>query len=263
MNRSEAVPQQESEEGRPFHLEGISLGKNFRVNGGVLRVLEEVRFRVSRGEFVCILGRSGCGKTTLLKVVAGFLPPSSGRVLINGRDVRGPGSDRCVVFQEDALFPWLTVRENVTFGLTHRKRKRSGGVPDVDGLIESVGLARFKDYLPREISGGMKQRVALARVLVLHPEVLLMDEPFASLDSQTRREMQELLIALWEQTGHTVLFVTHDIEEALLLADRILIMDKSPGRIREEIPVALPRPRRPETAEFLVLKRKLLDTMGD
>ena len=168
-----------------------------------------------------------------------------------------PGPDRCVVFQEDALFPWLTVQENVAFGLRGPKSKIN---KEAGRILEMVGLAEFRDYLPREISGGMKQRAAVARVLILKPAVLLMDEPFAALDAQTREEMQNLLLMLWKNLSHTILFVTHDVQEAIRLADRILLMDKNPGRIREEIPVDLPRPRETDH-RFVALYRNLLEKL--
>ena len=221
-----------------------------------LEVLQDVDFQVNTGEMVCLLGPSGCGKTTLLKIIAGFIAPKSGHIRINDQTVTRPGRDRCVVFQEDALFPWLTVGENIAFGVgalfSGKKLKK-----EVDRYLDMVGLQAFRDYLPGEISGGMKQRVALARVLILRPEVLLMDEPFGALDAQTREEMQNLLISLWEMFSHTVLFVTHDMGEAVFLADRILFMDRYPGRIRADIPVTLSRPRKKESDHFHHFYREL------
>jgi len=239
------------------------LRKVFHVNGSFTTVLDSVAFQAARGEMICILGRSGCGKTTLLKILAGFVPPSSGQILLDGRAVSRPGPDRCVVFQEDALFPWLTVGENIAFGLKQGKRSREVVRKETDRFLSLVGLGEFRDYLPGEISGGMKQRVALARVLVLQPRVLLMDEPFAALDAQTRHEMQELLLSLWRKLSHTVIFVTHDVNEAVTLADRILVMSRHPGRIREEIPVDLPRPRRPDDEAFIGLSRRLYAALKD
>jgi len=244
-----------------LRFEGLS--KGFHTAGGYLPVLEDVSFRAEGGELIAILGRSGCGKSTLLKIAAGFIPPSSGRVLLNGQPVEGPGPDRCVIFQEDALFPWLTVAENIAFGLKGQKKSRKARAEEMNRFLNLVGLSEFRDYLPHEISGGMKQRVALARVLILRPEVLLMDEPFASLDAQSREEMQSLLLTLWQELGHTILFVTHDVGEAVMLADRILLMSKNPGRIREEIPVSLPRPRERESAAFAGLSRRLHDALRD
>jgi NitT/TauT family transport system ATP-binding protein len=258
-----AVPTRERPTPGRTVLEITNLRKVFHVNNTFLTVLEEINFRAESGELICILGRSGCGKSTLLKIVAGFLPPSSGSVLLKGKPVSSPGPDRCVVFQEDTLFPWLTVKENIAFGLKGRKNQARSLEEEVERFLFLVGLGEFRNYLPGEISGGMKQRVALARVLILHPEVLLMDEPFASLDAQTREEMQNFLLSLWEKLAHTILFVTHDVNEAIILADRILLMDKDPGRIREEIRVDLPRPRRRERSEFLLFARRLYDALRD
>lgn len=233
------------------------LSKGFHTPGGYLQVLDDVHFQAEKGELIAILGRSGCGKSTLLKIVAGFLSPSSGKVLLNQKTVTAPGPDRCVIFQEDALFPWLTVGENIAFGLKGKKHPKSSRDTEVNRFLNLVGLREFRDYLPRELSGGMKQRVALARVLILKPEVLLMDEPFASLDAQSREEMQNLLLTLWEELSHTILFVTHDVNEAVVLADRILLMAKNPGRIREEFRVGLPRPRERDGNAFLNLCRRL------
>ena len=244
-------------------LETNKLGKIFRINGSFLAVLDSIDFQVKRGELICILGRSGCGKSTLLKMLAGFLAPSSGEILLNGKPVTNPGADRCVVFQEDTLFPWLTVRENIAFGLKGRRKDKKKLKEEVDRFIALVGLTEFRDYLPREISGGMKQRVALARVLILKPQILLMDEPFASLDAQTREEMQSLLLSLWKEFSHTIIFVTHDVNEAITLSDRILVMGKNPGRIREDIHVDLARPRKMEKQEFIFFSRKLYKHLCD
>jgi len=240
-------------------LEIHRLRKVFRSAGGYLAALEQIDFSVEKGELICILGRSGCGKSTLLKILAGFLSPTAGRVLLGGTPVRRPGPDRGVVFQEDALFPWLTVEENIAFGMRRHRWSKKSVREEVDRYLALVGLSEFRHYLPREISGGMKQRVALARVLILQPRVLLMDEPFAALDAQTREEMQQLMLSLWKTFSHTILFVTHDVTEAVLLADRILLMDKDPGRIREDIAVDLPRPRDAETESFVFFCRRLFE----
>jgi NitT/TauT family transport system ATP-binding protein len=244
-------------------LEINSLMKVFHIKGSSLTVLDGIDFRVNKGEMICILGRSGCGKSTLLKMLAGFLSPSSGEILLNGKPVADPGPDRCVVFQEDTLFPWLTVKENIAFGLKGQTRDKKAFDEEVERFLSLVGLSEFRNYLPREISGGMKQRVALARVLILKPEVLLMDEPFASLDAQTREEMQNFLLSLWENLSHTIIFVTHDVTEAVTLADRILVMSKDPGRIREDIRVDLPRPRKREKSDFLFFSRKLYEGLRE
>jgi NitT/TauT family transport system ATP-binding protein len=237
--------------------------KVFHGDGSFLHVLEEIGFRAESGELICILGRSGCGKSTLLKIVAGFMPPSSGKVLLKHKTVEGPGPERCVIFQEDALFPWLTVWENIAFGLRGWGLDKKSRTEEVERFLSLVGMNEFRNYLPLEISGGMKQRVALARVLILKPEVLLMDEPFASLDAQSREEMQNLLLSLWQELGHTILFVTHDVREAVILADRVLVMSKNPGRIREEIRVDLPRPRSRDSIAFLHFSRRLYESLRD
>jgi NitT/TauT family transport system ATP-binding protein len=226
-----------------------NLGKLFHVESGYATVLESVDFDINAGQLVCIVGPSGCGKTTLLKIIAGFIAPTSGRIAIEGRPIRRAGPDRCVVFQEDALFPWLTVAENIAFGAkTTLPRTRLAS--EVQRHLEMVGLAPFKDYLPSELSGGMKQRVSLARVLILKPKVLLMDEPFGALDAQTREEMQHLLLTLWQELSHTIIFVTHDLSEAITLADRIFIMDRNHGRIHTDINVPLARPRTKESDSY-------------
>jgi len=242
----------------PVVFEIDQLCKRFKTNGsGDVSVLKDITFMARRGEMICILGQSGCGKSTLLKILAGFMPPTSGSVRLNGRPVRRPGPDRCMVFQEDALFPWLTVRENIAFGLKDRRMDRDTKKREIDRFLSLVDLTDFENYLPQEISGGMKQRVSLARVLILQPEVLLMDEPFAALDAQTREEMQNLLLALWQKFKHTILFVTHDVGEAVLLAERILLFEKGPGRIREDITISLPRPRRKDTNAYFLNCRSM------
>ena len=219
------------------------LGLIFKTNSTPLTALQDVSFAVQPAEMLCLLGPSGCGKTTLLKVLAGFIQPSSGQVLVRGNQVTTPGPERCVVFQEDALFPWLTVAENIAFGLKGKGIGRRQCKEMVDHYLSLVGLTAFASYLPTEISGGMKQRVALARVLILEPEILLMDEPFAALDAQTREEMQQLLLQLWKTLGHTIVFVTHDVREAVTLADRVLMMDRNPGRVKKLVDIELQRPR--------------------
>lgn len=233
------------------------ISKVYQLNESQHKVLEDICFCAYPSEMICIVGRSGCGKTTLLNILAGFDSTTSGYAAMNREIIRTPGPDRCVVFQEDTLFPWLTVEENIAFGLKN-VLKKPFRKREVDRYLELVGLQRFRHYLPREISGGMKQRVALARVLIMKPQVLLMDEPFASLDYHTRREMQELLVALWEELGHTIIFVTHDIDEAITLADNIIVMDTAPGKIRDKIAVSLPRPRKPEQSGYLFFRKTLL-----
>jgi len=242
-------------------LEIRNLGKVFPGDKHILSVLEDVRFDVQPGEMICILGPSGCGKTTLLRILAGYLKPDSGDVLLRGTPVSCPGPDRCVVFQEDALFPWLTVEENIAFGLKGKRETKRDRQKLVDQFLYLVGLSAFRKYLPRNISGGMKQRVALARVLILQPEILLMDEPFAALDAQTREEMHNLLLRLWEELAHTIIFVTHDVREAVTLADRVIVMGKSPGRVRQNVAIDLGRPRRQDTARFQQKTKALHDLL--
>ena len=229
--------------GGPAILEIEGLGHHFVHDGATVPVLRDLSLAVRCGELVCLIGRSGCGKSTLLKIVAGFLTPTTGRCRLDGRPIGRPGPDRGVVFQEDALFPWLTVRENIGFGLAGRQWPRRQRQQEVDRILDLVGLQGYGDYLPRALSGGMKQRVALARVLIRSPRLLLMDEPFGALDAQAREEMQELLLQLVRQRRQTILFVTHDVQEAVVIADRVLVLEKDGGRIRKELAIDLDRPR--------------------
>ncbi|HVJ23066.1 MAG TPA: ABC transporter ATP-binding protein [Burkholderiales bacterium] len=228
--------------------------------------LQDIDLTVAQHEFVAILGPSGCGKSTLLNMVAGFDRPTRGSVKVEGEEIVDPSPRRCVVFQEPALFPWLTVMDNVVFGPKNRRQPAAEYRPRAAQIIEQVGLRGFEASYPAELSGGMRQRVGIARVLIMEPKVLLMDEPFGSLDAQTRSLMQELLLALWQRHQQTVLFITHDIEEALLLADRVCVMTARPGRIKKSIPVPMPRPRSIEltlSPEFNALRREVLDLIRD
>jgi NitT/TauT family transport system ATP-binding protein len=229
---------------------------------GNVEALRDVNLVIEPGEFICLVGPSGCGKTTLLNVIAGFLEPTAGEVCIDGRRIHGPGPDRCVVFQQYAVFPWLTVRKNVEFGLNLSINKRA---PEeikktVDRFIDLVGLRDFENAFPKELSGGMKQRVAIARAYAVNPEVLLMDEPFGALDAQTRQFMQESLLQILERERKTVLFVTHGVEEATFLSTRVVVMAARPGRIREIIPILLPYPRVAATKtspEFIAIRASI------
>ena len=224
--------------------------------------LEEIDLTVAEREFVAILGPSGCGKSTLLNMVAGFDLPTRGSVKVAGEEILAPAPSRGVVFQEPALFPWLTVMDNVVFGPKTRGQSAADYRARAAQIIEAVGLSGFEASYPAELSGGMRQRVGIARVLIMEPKVLLMDEPFGSLDAQTRTLMQELLLALWERHHQTVLFITHDIEEAVLLADRVCVMTARPGRIKKSIEVRMPRPRSIElttSPEFNALRREVLE----
>ncbi len=239
----------------PVILEVKRLTKSFTSADSEQTIaLKDLSFSIRQKEMVCLLGRSGCGKSTLLKLLAGFIKPSAGEILLNGEPLHHPGPACCMVFQEDALFPWLTVKENIAFGLANKPMTRRQKLQEVDRFIDLIGLNGFGSYLPREVSGGMKQRVALARVLILQPRILLMDEPFAALDAQTREQMQSLLQDLRRQFAPTVLFVTHDVTEALLLGDRVLLFDKNPGRISHDIKVGLPQTRSVDNEAFLRLR---------
>jgi NitT/TauT family transport system ATP-binding protein len=227
-----------------------------------VRALEPTTLAVAANDFITILGPSGCGKSTLLRIVAGLDRPSSGRVLLNGREVRGPGADRGMVFQSYTLFPWLTVAENVAFGL----REKGVGAAErgriVESYLDKVGLSGFARHYPKQLSGGMQQRTAIARALANDPAILLLDEPFGALDNQTRALMQELLLGIWESERKTVLFVTHDIEEAIFLASRVVVMTARPGRIKADLSVDLPHPRHytmKTSPEFSQLKARLTE----
>ena len=233
-----------------------------RDGGELVPAVDRVSFQVRRGEFICLLGPSGCGKSTLLNAVAGFETPYEGEVVVADKVVTGPGPDRGVVFQQPRLFPWKSVRANVAHGPRMAGKSRAEARAIADELIEMVGLSRSADALPHTLSGGMQQRVAIARALANRPNILLMDEPFGALDAQTRTVMQESLLRLWAQLDTTILFVTHDIDEAVLLADRVLVMSAGPGRIVRDLAVQLPRPRTIETtlgAPFQALRRECLD----
>jgi NitT/TauT family transport system ATP-binding protein len=225
------------------------------------KAVEETSIQIEPREFVCILGPSGCGKSTLLNSIAGYVKPHSGEVRVDGERITGPGPDRGMVFQQYSLFPWKTVRDNVAFGPRLAGKSRVAAESVANTFLDMVGLSRFASRYPAELSGGMQQRVGIARALANYPRVLLMDEPFGALDAQTRQMMQESLLNIWSEFATTVLFITHDIDEAVFLADRVLIMSASPGRIIAEFPVSLPRPRLPEVmAEpaFAELKRQCM-----
>jgi ABC-type nitrate/sulfonate/bicarbonate transport system ATPase subunit len=225
--------------------------------------LDGIDLDIADNEFLTVLGPSGCGKTTLLNIVASFESASSGEVLLDGDAVRKPGPDRGVVFQEYALFPWLTVQQNIEFGLRERGMPKSARRERVRRQIASVGLSGFEQRYPQELSGGMRQRVALARVLINDPKILLMDEPFAALDAQTRSMMQQELLSVWSAERRTAVFITHNIEEAVLLGDRVVVMTARPGRIKEIVPIDLPRPRDVTSAEFNAIRRRITALLED
>lgn len=235
--------------------------------GRHVTAVSDVSLEIHTGEFVSIVGPSGCGKTTLLNMVAGFIPPSEGEILLGSRQVKGPGPDRGVVFQNFALFPWKTVLDNVAFGLKMRGLAREERERIAGEYVVLVGLSGAEGRYPNELSGGMQQRVGVARALANSPDLLLMDEPFASVDAQTRMTLQEELTRIWEARHPTILFVTHDVDEAVFLSDRVIVLSKPPGTVRAEIPIALPRPRSwsraVEDSAFKTLVAKVLALVRD
>jgi NitT/TauT family transport system ATP-binding protein len=222
-------------------VRGIS--KSFERRGQTMLALDNISFEIEPGEFFVVVGPSGCGKTTFLRIVQGLDAPTSGTVLLSGRPLTGPGADRGFVFQHDSLFPWRTVLRNVTFGAELKGVERKAAERAAREIVALVGLSGFESHYPHELSGGMRQRVNLARALAVDPDILLMDEPFAALDAITRETMQQELIRIVERTGKTVLFITHQIDEAVLLADRIVVFSARPGRVQKMITVDLPKPR--------------------
>ncbi|WP_431855975.1 ABC transporter ATP-binding protein [Azospirillum sp.] len=241
----------------PVQIEVRGVDKVFATGGHEVVALKGIDLEVRRGEFICLLGPSGCGKSTLLNAVAGFQPPSKGVVLVDGQAITAPGPDRGMVFQEYALFPWMTVAENIAFGLQIKRMGKAEIAERVEALLHKLHLQDFRNRFPKDLSGGMRQRVAIARVLALDSPILLMDEPFGALDALTRRTLQDELLRIWEEVGKTVLFVTHSIEESIYLADRIVVMTYRPGTIKQDVRVEMPRPRDGASAEFNRLKRDL------
>lgn len=227
-----------------------------------LHVFEDVSFSVRDGEFVSLIGTSGCGKSTLLSIAGGLSEPTSGAVYVDGNQVKGPGLDRGIVFQEFALFPWLTVLGNVAFGLGSQRLPKSERLARAKKYVDLVGLAGFEDYHPHRLSGGMRQRVGLARALAIEPSALLMDEPFGALDAQTREAMQIALSEIWSKTRNTILFITHDIREAVYLSDRVLVMSGRPAVLSLEVTIDLPRPRRKHDAAFQKYEAQLEAAIG-
>jgi ABC-type nitrate/sulfonate/bicarbonate transport system ATPase subunit len=243
------------EQPRRPHLAIERVTKRFAVGNDEIEALARIDVGIDAGQFVCLIGASGCGKSTLLRIVAGFEEPTTGQVLVHGSPITGPGSDRGMVFQDYALFPWMTVRRNIGFGPKQRGLAASEVAGIADEFVKLVGLERFADRYPSQLSGGMKQRVAIARVLANNANVLLMDEPFGALDALTREQLQSELLQIWARTKVTVIFVTHSVEEAVLLADRVLVMSAGPGRIENDIAIDLPRPREVSSPEFNAVRR--------
>ena len=238
-------------------LELRSVGKTFSQNGRAIEALRGANLSVKKGEFICLIGASGCGKSTLLRLAAGFEMPTTGDALMRGMPIAGPGPSRGMVFQDYGLFPWLTVRDNVGFGPKSRGRSRQEIKETTERFIELVGLSNFADLYPHQLSGGMKQRVAIARVLANDAELVLMDEPFGALDAMTRERLQDELVEIWSRTRLTVLFVTHAIDEAIFLADRVVVMSPGPGRIDGEYAIDLKRPRDIASGDFNEWRRLL------
>ncbi|MBK5527432.1 ABC transporter ATP-binding protein [Pseudomonas sp. TH08] len=235
-------------------------------DGGTFTALEEVSFEVPDQQFAVLVGPSGCGKSSLLYLTAGLAEPTSGEIYVGGQQVQGPGADRGMVFQSYTLFPWLTVRQNVEFGLKRRGLPAARRKEIVDYYVNEVGLAGFADSYAKQLSGGMMQRVAIARALANDPQILLMDEPFGALDSQTRLQMQQLLLRVWGNSKKTVLFVTHDIDEAILLGDRVYVMGAKPGRIKQILDVPIERPRSLDMVmerSFIDMKRQIFGLLHD
>lgn len=245
---------------RQSKLEFLAVSKTFTHQSGVVKALDEVSLGIADNEFVSLVGPSGCGKSTLLNIAAGLDTPTSGKAFVSGRLVSGPSPERGVIFQQYALFPWLTVRKNVEFGLQIKRVPAKERREISDRYLEAVGLTDFADMLPKTLSGGMKQRCAVARAYAVQPEVLLMDEPFGALDALTRVQLQDQLLATWSQEKRTVLFITHDMDEAVYLSDRVVVMGARPGRIIKTVVVDLPRPRTEElrlSARFAEIRAEI------
>jgi NitT/TauT family transport system ATP-binding protein len=241
-------------------IEVRGLRMNFAGKTAPIVVLENIDLEVSRGEFVCIVGPSGCGKSTLLNIIAGFLKPTSGEVLADRAPVSGPNPHRIFVFQENGVFPWLTVEQNIGFGLNQLSPEERA--PIVRRYVEMVGLTKFEKVYPRELSGGMRQRVEIARALAANPDIIYMDEPFGALDFLTRLKMRADLTRIWQEERKTILFVTHDIEESVQLADRVIVLSPRPGRIQKDLAVDLPRPRDLDSSAYLETRDEIFHTMG-
>ena len=239
----------------PITISGVN--KVFSTGERDVIALKDIDLVIPDGQFVCLLGPSGCGKSTLLNAVAGFSLPTSGSIVAGGKTVTGPGPDRGMVFQEYALFPWMTVEQNVAFGLEIKGMNALAIEQRVLALLDTLGLKDFRARFPKDLSGGMRQRVAIARILALDSPIMLMDEPFGALDALTRRNLQDELLRIWAELKKTILFVTHSIEEAIYLADRIVVMTYRPGTVKRDIVVDLPRLRDPASVEFNALKREL------
>ena len=246
---------------RPVTMEVKGLTKKFETRDGkTITALNNIDLEIHQREFVCVIGPSGCGKSTLIRILAGLETATSGQVLLDGKEVTKPGADRGMVFQGYTLFPWLTVKQNIMFGLIESGKEKRNAESEARQWADLIGLAKFEDHYPDQLSGGMKQRVAIARALANQPKILLMDEPFGALDAQTRAKMQAYLLEIWENIDVTIFFITHDLDEAVYLADRILVLKANPGEVEELIEVPVPQPRNPDqcfSEEFLATKRHI------
>jgi NitT/TauT family transport system ATP-binding protein len=238
-------------------IEIKNVSKVFQLENRTIHALENANLSIAKGEFITLIGASGCGKSTLLRIIAGFERPSSGSASMLGKPITGPAPERGMVFQDYALFPWLRVRDNIGFGPVSRGLSKQAVKDVTDRFIDMVGLEKFADVYPHQLSGGMRQRVAIARVLANDAQIVLMDEPFGALDAMTRERLQQELLDIWKKTGLTVVFVTHAIEEAIFLADRVVVMSPGPGRIESNNPLTLPRPRDISSPEFNDIRREL------
>lgn len=245
---------------RPVTMQVKHLSKQFATRDGHVTALKDINLQIHKREFVCVIGPSGCGKSTLIRILAGLETATSGEVLLDGKKVTKPGADRGMVFQGYTLFPWLTVKENIMFGLTESGQNKRSAEQDARQWADLIGLSKFENHYPNQLSGGMKQRVAIARALANQPKILLMDEPFGALDAQTRAKMQAYLMEIWKNIDITIFFITHDLDEAVYLADRILVLKANPGEVQELIEVPVPQPRSQDqllSAEFLATKQHI------
>ena len=248
-----------TEDGRkePFQVRINGVHKVFQSDTTEVVALKDINLEICNGEFICMLGPSGCGKSTLLNAIAGFSLPTAGTLIANGAEVTSPGPDRAMVFQEYALFPWMTVAQNIAFGLEIKKLPKEEITGKVNVLLDKLNLQDFRERFPKDLSGGMKQRVAIARVLALDSPILLMDEPFGALDALTRRTLQDELLRIWMEFKKTIIFVTHSIQESIYLADRVVVMTYRPGTVKKIVPVDLPHPRDLNSPRFITLQKEL------
>ncbi|WP_184679150.1 ABC transporter ATP-binding protein [Algisphaera agarilytica] len=249
---------------RPVVFDVQHLGRVFTSpQGEAIQAIGDLSFQIRRREFITVIGPSGCGKSTLIRIIAGLEKATSGQMLLDGQPVTGPGADRCMVFQSYTLFPWLSVKKNVMFGLEQAGHSPTGAANEAMQWIEMVGLGDFAEHYPHQLSGGMKQRVAIARALANKPRVLLMDEPFGALDPQTRCTMQKYLLQIWQNVDVTIIFITHDMDEAIYLADRVMVLGRNPGHLKTMVEVPLPRPRHPDQLvdPLFVQTKKYIDDL--